>query len=157
MTFRRIRNSNDSYTWLVLALLSCLWGSAAVAGSSLIPSDEQRVKTGFFLVLLLLALPITWCALAIVRPRQWEIVVEGAVIRWGRTARPARQRSLQINQIRRIIHDRDSKRIFADVGGWSLLSIGHMVLLSFRDQLAMLAFLAQEFPHLKIEVRESFE
>jgi hypothetical protein len=43
--------------------------------------------------------------------------------------------------------------VLGDVGSWQLLHIGLGILIRASDQIALVDFLRQSFPHLKIEMK----
>jgi hypothetical protein len=138
-----------------MALSLTILCSIAYIGSRAIPGADRQTESMLATICALLSMPILVCLWRIVFPRQLEVVIEDSQIRWGRADRINEQKSIRIEQIRRIIHDHDSRRVIADMGGWIKPSIGYPVLLSFRDQLDFVSVLSEKFPGIKVEVNSS--
>jgi len=80
--------------------------------------------------------------------------LEESLVRWGREDARDRQQVLCIEKVRRWIHDEGSRRVFAEISWWRTISVGHRVLITYRDRLDFLAAIKDSFPHIELVVRE---
>ena len=148
MSFRHVRKSRDGYTWLGL-MLSVL-AVVAVAISTFytdpaIPRALSGVLFGLFFV------GLVWFTRILLFPFEWELVVDGDQIRWGRADRPDKQERVVVSQLARLVHDKSDHQVLGDTGSWRLLHIGDGILIRSDDQRALVDYLRQSFPQLRIE------
>ena len=148
MIFRQVRRSCDCYTWMWLTL-SVLGITAFICAMFHTDPFIPRVVSVAVCALLLVA--VVWCVRAIIHPFEWEVVVDGDQIRWGRADRPDRQQRVTVSQLARLVHDRNDSRVLGDVGRHPLTEIGVGILIRSEDQRALIDCLRQNFPGLKIE------
>jgi hypothetical protein len=148
MTFRQVRQSCDSYMWLWLTLL--LLGIVAFI-CAIFQTDTSIPRVFSTIMCGLLLAAAVWCVRAILYPFEWEVVVDENQIRWGRADCPDRQQRVIVSQLVRLIHDKSDYLILGDVGSRQLVEIGRGVLVSSDEQRALVEYLRQSFPQLKIE------
>lgn len=148
MAFRHVRNSRDGYSWLwmALSLLAVVAGGVfTYRGDTNIPRAFPIVFTGLCFVVLV------WSVKCLLFPFDMEVVVDGEEIRWGRADRPDRQERVSVRQLVRLVHDKSENQVLGDVGGRRLLHIGDGILMRATDRKALLDFLRQSFPQLRID------
>lgn len=148
MTFRHVRKSRDAYTWvgLVLTLMAVVAGFLFTYRSDTdLPRVIPAVFTGLFFI------GFAWFAKCLLVPFEMEVVVDGDEVRWGRADRLDRQERVSIRQLVRLVHDKSDNQVLGDVGSWRLLHIGDGILMRADDQSALVDFLRQSFPQLRIE------
>jgi hypothetical protein len=151
MNFRSVRKSNDGYAWLTLALSFC---GAIFCGFLLLTflkETRQFEIIGSTLLTVLFGIVCAFSLKCILLPYEWELVIEGEWIRWGKTANPQRQRRLAVSQIKILIHDKSDNKVLANIGTWTLVPIGQGILMRAEDQAALVEYMRQTFPNLKIE------
>jgi hypothetical protein len=148
VTFRYVRRSCDSYTWLWLTLSSL---GIVAFGCAMFHADPFIPRVATMAVCGILFFPLVWCIRAIVHPFEWEVVVDDDQIRWGRADRPHRQQRVAFSQLVRLIDDRSDCLVRGDLGSGRLLDIGRGVMINPRDQRALIQHLRQRLPDLKIE------
>jgi hypothetical protein len=103
------------------------------------------VFTSLFLIALV------YSAKCLLFPFEMEVVVDGDEVRWGRADRLERQERVSVRKLVRLVHDKSDNQVLGDVGSWRLLHIGDGILMRAADQSALVDFLRQSFPQLKIE------
>jgi hypothetical protein len=146
MAFRHVRKSRDASTWvgLLLTLMAIVTGVLFTSETD-IPREFTVVFSGLFIV------GFAWCAKCLLFPFEMEVVVDGDEIRWGRADRIDRQERVSIRQLVRIVHDKSGNQVFGDMNSWRSLHIGDGILLGAADQNALVEFLRQNYPRLRIE------
>ena len=148
MKFRYVRRSNDSYIWLLLIL--SLLGIIAFS-CAMLPTDPFVPGRLSLVICGLLLAAVVWCGRAINHPFEWEVVVDDGQICWGRADRPDRQQRVAVSQLVRLIHDKREGQVVGDIGRFPSLEIGRGILMRSEDQSALVDYLRQSYPQLKIE------
>src|SRR5436309_15141981 len=121
MSFRHIRKSRDGYSWLGLTL-SVL---AVVAVTiSMFHTDAAIPRSLSGVLLAIFFIGLIWFAKILIFPFEWELVVDGEQIRWGRADRPQDQQRIALSQLARLVHNKSDGQVLGDTGGWQLLHIG---------------------------------
>jgi hypothetical protein len=146
--FRYVRRSSDSHTWLflILSLLGIVASSCAM-----LPTDPFFPRWLSLVICGLLLTVVVWCVRAVIHPFEWEVAVDDGQICWGRADRPDRQQRVVVSQLVRLIHDKTEGRILANNGAWQNVQIGAGILMYSDEQNALVDYLRQKFPQLKIE------
>jgi hypothetical protein len=85
-------------------------------------------------------------------PHELELVVEDDAIRWGASSRPERQQRLSMQKLVRVIYDKSDNQVLADVGGIRLIPVADSILMREVDRSALVEYLRECFPALRIEV-----
>lgn len=144
MTFRRSRRTNDWLGWLTFC--ACLLGAVIVGGMLAVGVWVGKVETGLGLCFGSLTVMFTvvtgFAGWQLIRPQEWEFVVESGVIRWGRAARPDGQQRVRLADVRQVVNDWREQRVVVETGDGQTV-IGDFVLIRKGDQLAFIAFLKQ--------------
>ncbi|HTI98227.1 MAG TPA: hypothetical protein VL527_04915 [Dongiaceae bacterium] len=150
MKFRYVRRSNDSYVWLLL-ILSLLGVAAFIC--NLLPADPAFPRGVSLAAIVVLLVGIFWCVRAILNPFEWEVVVENGQICWGRADQQERQQRVAISKLVRLIWDKKEGEVVGDIGHFPpSLKIGEGILIRSEDQGALVDYLRQSYPQLKIEI-----
>jgi hypothetical protein len=152
--FRRARLSNDKASWLNAAFAFAATALCVFFLSAHWYSESAGVKSGAMALVAFFAAILYSAGRGIRQPFEIELVVEGDVIRWGRSVKPDEQQRLNVSQIKELIYDRrDGLSVLADVGKFCMVSIGHEVLLGSEDHDAFVEAIKEGFPNLKVEIR----
>lgn len=147
MNFRRARRTNDWLGWLTFG--ACLLGAAITDGIVVAlwgAGPDAGVMHLCFGSLGVVFTAVTgFAGWQLLRPSEWEFVVEDDVIRWGPTARPDRQRRIPLTDIRRVFTDEREQELVVETAA-GRTACGDFVLIRKADRQAFVAFLRQHHP-----------
>ncbi len=147
MTFRRTRRTNDLLGRLTFG--ACLLG-VVVAGGILVGVWVVEVEAVmghlcFGCLAVAFAVVTGFAGWQLLKPSEWEFVVEDGVIRWGPTARPDRQRRILVADIRRVFVDEREQEVVAETATGRAVC-GDFVLIGKADRQALIEFLKLHHP-----------
>jgi hypothetical protein len=152
VTFRRTRRTND---WLGrLTFGACLLGAVladaifvAATGVCLVTRQAWEGLLCLGPLAAVFTVVTGFAGWQLIRPQEWEFVVDDGVIRWGPTAHPERQRRVLLADVRRVVVGSSSRDEGVVVEATVGRTVGDdFVLIKKADRLAFVAFMKQHHP-----------
>ena len=86
-------------------------------------------------------------------PRQLELVVDEASIRWSQMHRGSDQKTLSLCDIKSLHVNRTEREVFAETGRWFLCPIGEYLFYTDTNFMAFLKFITDQHPEIPIVIR----